>query len=598
MSRILTLFLACSGFLPALPAPPAFLLPDNVVPLKHTIELTIDPSQDTFDGWARIEVELRAPASVIWVNAKDITATAASVGSQKARATAVGGEFLAIELDSPAPAGRTTISIRYQGKLDDKSVVGPYRRKVDGEWYVFTTFTPIDARRAFPCFDEPRFKTPWEISIRVKRDDKAFANGAEASETLEPNGMKLIRFEPTKPLPAEVVAFCVGPFDVLTGEKAGHGTPIRVITLKGHAAEGKAAAQATVNVLPRLEAYTGIPYPFGKLDHVALPEGAYGAVENPGLITYRAQALLAKPDEDTPEKTRRIRSLEAHEIGHQWFGDMVTQAAWDDVWLSEGFATWFSAKVMDQEQPLARWHLAAIASRERIMATDSSPRTRPVRLTMHSRDDMQARDRGVYSQFVYQKGAAVLLMLEGWLGEDRVRDGLRGYLKQHAFGNASTADLESALKNAAQTDPAAVMDNVLNHTGVPSVHGEVRCDNAGARVVIEPVGGPLPVCLRGDGLSPTCDVVDSEHQSVALVKGASCPAWIYWNAGGTGYYRTAWTDPQLDHLPLDQLTPAERLTLVYDLRASKQTGSSILKKLADDTEPEIATAAGEAIQGK
>jgi alanyl aminopeptidase len=395
-----------------------------------------------------------------------------------------------------------------------------------------------------------------------------------------------------------VVAFCVGPFDVLTGEKAGQGTPIRVITLKGHAAEGKAAAEATTEVLPRLEAYTGIPYPFGKLDHVALPEGAYGAVENPGLITYRAQALLTAPGEDTPEKARRIRALQAHEIGHQWFGDMVTQATWDDVWLSEGFATWLSAKVMDQEQPAARRHLAAIASRERIMATDSGPRTRPVRLTMNSRDDMQARDRGVYSQFVYQKGAAVLLMLEGWLGEGRVRDGLDNYLKQHAFANASTADLESALKNAAQTDPAAVMDNVLNHTGVPSVRAKVQCDGTEASVAIELVGGPIPVCVRSDDLRQRCDVIDSQHRSIALEKGGPCPAWIYLNAGGTGYYRTVWTDTQLGNLPLDQLTPAERLTLVYDLRASNQTANPILKKLAEDAEPDIAKAADQAIQGK
>lgn len=596
MPRLLALFLASTSFLPAQPAPPVFLLPDNVVPLKHTIELTIDPSRDTFTGWARIDVELQAPTSVIWVNAKDITPSEASVGSQKARATAVGGEFLAIELDSPAPPGRTTISIHYQGKLDDKSVVGPYRRKVDGDWYVFTTFTPIDARRAFPCFDEPRFKTPWEMSIRVKRDDKAFANASETSETPEPDGMKLIRFAPTRPLPAEVVAFCVGPFDVLNGKKAADGTPIRVITLKGHQSEGSAAAEATLEVLPRLEAYTGSTYPFGKLDHVALPEGAYGAVENPGLITYRAQALLAKPGEDTPEKTRRIRSLQAHEIGHQWFGDMVTQATWDDVWLSEGFATWLSAKVMDQEQSLARRHLAAIASRERIMAIDSSPRTRPVRLTMHSRDDMQARDAGVYSQFVYVKGASVLLMLEGWLGEDRVRRGLRGYLERHAFGNASTSDLEAALKSGAEVDAAAVMDNFLNHTGVPSVRGEVRCDGARPRVVIEPAGGPLPVCLRGDGLRQMCVVTDSGHESIVLEKGSSCPAWIYWNAGGTGYYRTLWADAQLDSLPLDRLTPAERLTLVYDLRASKQTGNPILKRLADDPEPEIAKTASQPIQ--
>src|SRR5262249_44612331 len=149
--------------------------------------------------------------------------------------------------------GRHTISIRYQGKLDDKAIVGPYRKKSGDDWYVFTSFTPIDARRAFPCFDEPRFKTPWDMTIHVKNTDKAFANGRMISETEKPGGMKAVRFAATEPLPAEVVAFAVGPFDVFEGSKAGHGTPIRVITAKGHAAEGKTAAEATVSVLPRLE---------------------------------------------------------------------------------------------------------------------------------------------------------------------------------------------------------------------------------------------------------------------------------------------------------------------------------------------------------
>ena len=208
------------------------------------------------------------------------------------------GERIGIDGGQPL-TGPATIRITYQGRLDDKALGGPYRRKVEGEWYAYTTFTPIEARRAFPCFDEPRFKTPWDISIRVKREHKAFSNGREISETEEPNGWKLVKFATTEPLPAEMVAFAVGPFDVYDGGVAGHGTPVRVITAKGHAAEGHAAAQATAAILPRLEAYTGIPYAFGKLDHLALPAGAFGAVENPGLITYRTRNLLIPPNQET-----------------------------------------------------------------------------------------------------------------------------------------------------------------------------------------------------------------------------------------------------------------------------------------------------------
>lgn len=579
-------------------AAPAFLLPDDVIPKRHIIEMTIDPNKDTFDGWVRIQVELRKPVSVIWMNAKDVTPKEASIemGGRTyiARAEAAGGEFLGLQLDAAIGPGPATLSIRYQARLDEKLVVGAYRKKVAGDWYAFTTFTPIDARRAFPCFDEPRFKTPWEMTIRIPRDQKAFANARVLRETEEPDGMKAVHFAPTEPLPAEVVAFAVGPFDVLEGAKAGRGTPIRVIAAKGRAAEGKAAAQATVDVLPRLEAYTGIPYPFGKLDHIALPEGAFGATENPGLITYRERGLLAGPGEDTPEKTRAIRRLQAHEIGHQWFGDLVTQATWDDVWLSEGFATWFSAKVMDQEEPPARRLLASVAARERIMTTDAGPRTRPVRLAMTSREDT----RGVYSQMPYQKGAAILVMLDGWLGEDRVRNGLRAYLKKHSFGNATTADLESALGGAAGKDPTAVMHAFLDQTGIPVIRGRVRCESGAApKLEIEQANKAhdwtVPVCWRAEG-STSCTVLDTSRREIELPHGAACPAWIYLNAGATGYYRTEWTQAQLSALPLSKLTPAERLMLVYDLRAlnGRVDASELLMKLSSDPEPEIAKAAG------
>jgi alanyl aminopeptidase len=573
-------------------AQPAFVLPDDVVPRKYTIDLVIDPSKTTFSGVARIEVELRRETDEIWLNGKDLLAGSVDVDGVAGRAEPVGGEFFDLRLDAPVGPGRFVIRMRYEGKLDEKSVVGPYRKKVGDDWYAFTTFTPIDARRAFPCFDEPRFKTPWEITIHTRRDLKAFANGREKSITDESNGMKAIEFAETMALPTEVVAFAVGPFDVFEGAPAGHGTPIRVITTRGLAGQAKAAAQATVDVLPRLEAYTAVPYPFGKLDHLALPEGAYGAVENPGLITYRQTALLAAPGTDTPDKTRAIRSIQSHEIAHQWFGDLVTQATWKDVWLSEGFATWFSAKVMDEEQPPARKRLASIAARERIMAAETGPRARPVRLAMNSREDT----RGVYGRVVYDKGASILLMLDGWLGEDKVRDGLRAYLKQHSFGNATTKDLESALRASSGIDPAPVMDSFLDQVGIPVI----RADCKNGKVNVESAGSwSVPVCIRGDGGSQTCGVIDSGHHAIDLKR--ACPAWIATNSGGTGYYRTEWSSAQLSALMdrgLTQLSAAERLTLVYDLRAMQSTVevSALLKKLAADQEAEIAKAAGDALK--
>jgi alanyl aminopeptidase len=571
--RLAALLLCSTAFA----QPPAFLLPDTVVPKKHTIDMTIDPAKDTFEGVAKIDVDLKKPASDIWINAKDLTPLDASVGKHAARAEAVGGEFIRLHLDSPA-SGNTTLTIRYRGKLDEKAIVGAYRKKVGDDWYVFTSFTPIDARRAFPCFDEPRFKTPWEMTIHVKRSDRAFANGKEIDEVDEPGGIKAVHFARTEPLPAEVVAFAVGPFDPTETVQAGHGTPVRVIAPRGEAAQGRMALQATVDVLPRLEAYTGIPYPFGKLDHLADPEFPFGATENPGLIVYRMRSLLTAPG-DSDEKLQAIRRVESHEMAHQWFGDMVTQASWDDVWLSEGFATWFSAKVMDEYETPARKHLSSVFARERIMAVDASPRTRPVRLTMHNRDEI----KDVYSQMVYQKGGAILLMLEGWLGEDHLHTALQRYLKAHKFGNASTADLEAAIGKEA----APVMDSFLNNTGVPWVSAELHCADRGASVAIHKTGSnTVPVCVRGNGVDQTC----STSETMAL---KSCPAWIYLNSGATGYYRTEWTAAQLSALDIASLSAAERLMLVYDLRALKDRMdvTPYMTKLAEDPEPEVVRAA-------
>jgi alanyl aminopeptidase len=575
---------------PLFAAAPSFLLPNDVVPLKHAVELTVDPSRDTFEGRMRIEVELRAPVTEVWVNGKDLVVKSASLNGTPHTVLGAGGEFIGLDLGTPVE-GRAMLEFRYQGRLDEKGLAGPYRRKVANDWYAFTTFTPIDARRAFPCFDEPRFKTPWEISIRTRNADRTFSNGRQIEETPEVEGWKLSRFATTEPLPAEIVAFAVGPFDVLDGGIAGAATPVRVITARGHAAEGQAAARATTAVLPRLEAYTGIPYPFGKLDHIALPAESFGAVENPGLITYRSQALLAAPGQDSAEKTRAIRRLQAHEIGHQWFGNLVTQADWQEVWLSEGFATWLSAKMMDQEEPPERAHLAAITARQRIMAVDASPNTRPVRLAVSTRKS--AGD--VYNRMVYDKAASVLMMLEAWLGEEPFRKGLQMYLAAHRNGNATADDLAESLRGASGLDPAAVMHAFLDTTGVPGIRVEVDCTREKLRIV--PTGSaPVPVCWRTDGTAPRCDVVDKPATEVDL---DACPAWVYPNARGTGYYRTVWTTAQLRALNPDRLTPAERLSLAYDLRAQqtdRAAAAAMLKKLAADKQPEIAKAARDGVK--
>ncbi len=586
--------------LASLPPGPAFRLSGDVTPVKHTLNLSIDPGASAYEGEVVIEADLHKPTSIIWVNGRDLVPREARIAFgdviHPAQIQPSGGEFLVLRCAAPVGPGRVRIYIRFQARLDEKQVLGAYRRKVDGDWYAYTTFTPIEARKAFPCFDEPRFKTPWDITIRVPPGNLAFSNAPAIAETQDKYGWTSVHFATTPPLPAEVVAFAVGPFGVYEGAPAGEGTPVRVLTPRARAAEGQAGAEATLEILPRLEAYTGIPYPYGKLDHVALPESAFGAVENPGLITYLSRELLTAPGPESRARTNAIRFLEAHEIAHQWFGDMVTQATWADVWLSEGFATWLSEKIMDQEQIPERAHLYAIASRERIMRLDGSSRARPVRVEVHDREG----SKNIYNRMVYDKGASVLLMLEGWLGEAPVQKAARTYLQEHRFGSATTADFADDLKRASGTDPAPVIHAFLDLTGIPRVSGRVKCEGPsenGAKLEIHISGpAPVPVCWRGPASSKQCAVVDSSVREVGL---SGCPAWTFLNAGGTGYYRSVWTAGQLSRLPLDQLTAAERLTLAYDLRALKTdrpAAHAVLTRLALDPEAEVASAAKEALK--
>jgi cytosol alanyl aminopeptidase len=589
----------------ASPTPPGFRLPDDVVPAKYTVVLSIDPNKDTFEGTVFIEVNILKPTSTIWLNAKDLEPEFVQLSQgevlRDARARVAGKELIAVDISGSPLTGTWGVYCTYRGRLDDKAVVGAYRRRVEGAWYVYTTFTPIEARRAIPCFDEPRFKTPWDLSIKTPQSQSAFANAAEAGETKASDGQKIVHFGVTQPLPSELVAFAVGPFDVYAGQSAGHGTAVRAITPKGEAAEGQPAADTTVTVLPRLEEYTGIPYAFGKLDHLALADAGFGAVENPGLIVYLAREMLMLPGSETIPRLHALHLLDAHEIGHQWFGDLVTQSTWADVWLSEGFATWISEKVMDQEDKPERAHLSLLVARERIMQADTSRRSRPVRVEPHDREGT----RDIYNRFVYDKAADILLMLEQWLGEEKFRDGLRVYLRQHRFGNASTADLAAALKTATGVDPSAVMHAFLDSPGIPRVNVQIECatplmPKTAPRVKIRQSGASaIPICIWAPGVERTCAVLDGPSRDLELPKQSACPAWVEPNAGGAGYYRTTWTAAQLAAVTLKDLSPAERLTLAYDVRSmptDRPAARAMLATLAVDPVPEVARAAQDGLE--
>jgi alanyl aminopeptidase len=326
---------------------------------------------------ATIEIELKHATRVIWLNQKSLTIRRVAVsrmgGFYRPAVWEALEEFLKVRSPVAIGPGKVDLRVDYDAMLNDKSSVGAYRKKSGNDWYVYTSFTPIDARRAFPCFDEPGYKAPWAVTLHIKREDVAVANGPDASSTDEADGMKRVAFKETQPLASEVVAFAVGPFDIekvgVAGEKR---IPVRIITPRGRMEEAAAARAATAELLPREESYTGIAYPWDKLDHIAVLDLPFGATENPGLITYRDSDFLVSPAKDTPRRVAMLRKTMAHEMAHQWFGNLVTQAWWDDTWLSEGFATWMAAKVTNTDLPENQQGLAMVQARDQTMCMISS----------------------------------------------------------------------------------------------------------------------------------------------------------------------------------------------------------------------------------
>jgi alanyl aminopeptidase len=589
------LALAAQAALAATSAP-TFRLPDVAEPKQESLDITIVPDSAEFHGEARLEIVLKTSVSVLWLNAKDLSIRKVAVqhaGRAKKVATVVNGEFLGIQFEAPAGPGALEAAIQYSARLDDKTNSGLHRKKSGGDWYAYTTFTPIEARRAFPCFDEPRYKTNWRVTLHVPRADVALANSPAMEETNEPGAMKKVLFAETPPLAPSVVAFAVGPFETIEAGVAGaKRTPVRVIAPRGRGREAAAARTATAGILDSLESYVGRPYPWAKLDHLAVPDMSFGAVENPGLIMYREGVLLAAPERDTAERRRMMRATMAHELAHQWFGNLVTPAWWDDVWLSEGMATWLGGNIADLELPEFERGVAAAARRHRMLMMDSNGRTRAVRREMNSREDMQ----GVYSPVVYEKAAAILSMLEEWIGRAPFRTAMRRYVAAHANGNAALADFAAAIRTTTGRDPLPVLRSFLDRPHAPQLRASVRCESGAPSLVIEQTGPAwaVPVCWHDSAGRRACALIDGERSVQAL---DGCPAWLWPNAAGVGYYRSVPDLMTLEAVVLkgySELSAAERVALAGDLVAATVNGSEsagdvlrLLPAIARDPAPAV-----------
>ncbi|MBI3074228.1 MAG: M1 family metallopeptidase [Deltaproteobacteria bacterium] len=573
----------------------------SATPVAYDLALTIDPREARFSGRTRISVRVARATREITLHARAMTVTAASakVGKKVVPASTTAayapGELeepslVTLAFAEPLPRGLAVLELAYNAPFDTK-LSGLYRVKDGAEWYAFTQFEANDARRAFPCFDEPAFKVPFAISLTVPKGQLAFANNIEKARSDSADGKwTTVTFTKSEPLPTYLVAFAVGPLDVRDGEQVGK-IPVRLIATKGKAALGAIALDATVALLKGLIAYFGSPYPYKKLDIVAVPEFAAGAMENSGLITFREELVLLDPKQTGEQAMRRAASVIAHELAHQWFGNWVTMKWWNDLWLNEAFATWITSKIVDSWKPAYRLAMEDIVDKGHAMATDALAAARKIRQPVLNGSDAEE----AFDAITYEKGAAVLGMVESWVGEAAFRNGVRAYLKKHAWGNATAEDLLGALSKAAKKDVVAVAESFIDQSGVPLVNIEPICDKRGVKLKVRQAryhalgaGEPrekrsgskrwaVPVCARLEGAESSaghtvCGVA-SHETSTLEVKGAACPVAVVPNVGEKGYYRYSLPAEWMQKLVGARLSAAERLGVVMNAAALLKSGA-------------------------
>jgi alanyl aminopeptidase len=607
-------------------------LPSDVRPLGYALSLDLDPAQPRFAGQVDIAIALDRPRSVIFLHGKGLAVQHAEAVQQNGRNApiAVRAEvladsgILALHLATPLAPGLARLSLHYDAAFGTR-LTGLYRVEQGGAAYAFTQHEAIHARETLPCFDEPRFKTPFDVTLQVRAGDAAIANGAERTRTPLEAGRERVQFARTEPLPTYLLAIATGPFDVVAGPTLPPSPqrplplPIAGVAVRGRGKDLGYALADTPKYVERLEAFTGIAYPYAKLHLIAVPDFAAGAMENAGAITFRDSLLLLGDAPDEGQK-RRFSAVNAHELAHQWFGNLVTMPWWDDVWLNESFATWMGTRILDELEPSYRAQRGELLGVHGAMEVDSQPSARRIRepvLTEHDIDN-------AFDAITYQKGGAVLRMFEGYLGEARFRDGIQRYLRKHAGATATADDLIAALSEVSNPGVAAAFRGFLTGTGVPTVTTVLGCDGKGARVTLSqarytPMGvtlppsepGSVPVCVAyGDGADrrEACTLLPPTGSSeLALpLTNTPCPGFVHPNADARGYYRYGLSPAALDVLvaAAPQLRPSERMSLVANLEAAMRSGEldagnglNALFRLLADPEREVLEAVLDALRG-
>lgn len=607
-----------------------FRLPRTVLPRAYSAELSIDLQQDRFRGTMEIVMEVSTPTPRIHLHAVGLTVDKAEVlgrpgpdsstdssVAEAARAVDADAESetITLELRNILTPGTATLRLSWSGQFSP-GLRGLYRAGL----IAVTQFEAADARRVFPCFDEPAFKAAWELRLRdVPRGLVALSNGRvveDVEDSGATDGRRRVRFAPTPVMSSYLVALVVGELapspTVVT-----RGVPIRTWAVPAKQSLTSFGQDAAGAVLPMLEDYFGLPYPFGKLDQLAIPDFEAGAMENAGCITFREVALLLDPATAPLSMQKRVAEVITHELAHQWFGNLVTMVWWDDLWLNEAFATWMAFKIVDRWRPEWRIWMDFESGKASAMALDAMQSAHPIRAEINNAEEAGES----FDAITYEKGGAVLRMIEGYLGEERFRAGIRLYMTRHQGGNATADDLWGALGEASGEPIMKLANGWIRQVGYPVVSASLvqqgqdsktgrdggdadqgRGSAEAAAVVLSlkqrrffsdpearetaaPTQWMIPMVVRfrdDDGVKEQRIMLDAREARIPL-RAKGWPRWCLLNAEAAGFYRSQYDEGLLAQLgpAIAELAPAARLALLSDQWALVRAGAAPIGAFLD-----------------
>ena len=587
-----------------------FRLPRHVVPTHYDIRLEPDLDTVRFDGSVGIDIDVAVSTDTIVLNTADIDIKSATLlspsGSIAVAEMSYDEEYerVTLVLDATAAPGSYRLEIEHSGIINDQ-LRGLYKsvyRDAEGNEHIIAAsqLQSTDARRVFPCWDEPDFKATFQTTLVIASDLEAYTNTAELKRKSLDDDRTEIGFARTMKMSPYLLAFMVGPFETTEPVEV-RGTPIRIIVPKGNVHLTDVALENAIFCFEYLSDYYGIPYPGDKLDHIAIPDFAAGAMENVGLITYRDAYLIVDREKASQTELQNSLDVVGHEVAHQWFGNLVTMAWWEGAWLNEAFASFMEMKATEAMRPeWKRWLSFANAEVPWAMSTDQLATTRPIEFEVNAPSEVDQ----MFDSITYGKGNAVLHMIEQFIGEEQFRQGVGSYLRKHQYANTVTTDLWEGLDGASDWPVGEIMDTWVYQRGFPQI--DVKKITGGVELAqrrffaipdeSDSTIWKVPVQLRGsaNGEEFQLKVLAEDDETVVPIEGEI--DWIVANSGGFGFYRTSYSEDLFDELleNIGELGDIERHSLVGDTLSFVRNGQvasshflDLVEEFSSETEQAI-----------